>query len=341
MSLPLTFLWPPLLWLLWTLPLQVAAYFWLLRRRRHQVLRYPSLHLLKRAGPAQPSWQRHLPPALFLLAMTALLLAAARPQGALPLPTAQATVMLAVDVSLSMRVDDVAPSRLEAAQAAARAFVRQLPSGVRVGLVGFGGTAQVVQAPTRDREAQLAAIDRLHLQPGTAIGSGIVTALSELFPQDGLAQDATGAGRANRTPGRVAAPVEPGSNDTAAIVLLTDGRSTTGPDLQTAAGLAAARGVRIHTVGLGATELNVDEFDGWSALLQLDEEALRKVAQATRGDYFHASTGASLLSTYEQLGARVQVETRPTEMSGPLALLAMALLAAAAGLSLVWRRRVM
>ncbi len=341
MFMPLTFLWPPLLWLLWALPLQVLAYLWLLRRRRRQVLRYPNLQAVKLAAVAQPAWKRHLPPALFLLAMAALLLAAARPQTALPLPTAQATVMLAVDVSLSMRVDDVVPNRLEAARRAAKAFVRQLPADVRVGVVGFGGTAQLVQAPTRNREDQLAAIDRLQLQSGTAIGRGIVTALSALFPQDDAIDpersrdDALG----KRTAASAMA-LEPGSSTTAAIVLLTDGRSTTGIDPQEAASIAAARGVRIHTVGLGAKDPRLDELDGWSAILQLDEDVLRAVAGATRGDYFHASTGESLLHTYEQLGARLQMETRSTEASGLLALLAMALLVVAAGLSQLWRRRV-
>ena len=263
--------------------------------------------------------------------------------------------MLAVDVSLSMRVDDVLPSRLVAAQRAAKAFVRKLPTDVRVGLVSFAGTAQVVQAPTRSREDLLNAIDRLQLQPGTAIGSGIVVALAELFPQAGidLGELTFGPKRADlRARGvplgdlpadahkKAFTPVEPGSDRSAAIILLTDGRSTTGIDAQKAAALAAERGVRIHTVGLGKTGLDADEVDTWSFLLQLDEDTLQTVSRLTRGEYFQASTVESLLSTYEQLGSRLQVETRPTELSAMLTLGALLLFGSAAGLSLVWFRRV-
>lgn len=354
MKTPLTFLWPELLWLLWAIPLQLLAYAWLLQRRKALPLRFSSVALVRQALGSTPPWRRHVPPALFLLAMALVLLATARPQAALPLPTHQATVMLAVDVSLSMRVDDVLPSRLVAAQQAAKAFVRQLPTDVRVGLVSFAGTAQVVHAPTRSREDALAAIDRLQLQPGTAIGNGIAVALSELFPQDGIdvGELTFGPTRpAHRprnaplddvgdAPRKALHAVEPGSDRSAAIVLLTDGRSTTGLDPQKAAALAAERGVRIHTVGLGRTGLDADEVDTWSFLLQLDEDTLKTVARTTRGDYFQASTLEGLLSTYEQLGARLQVETRPTELSSALTLGALLLFCAAAGLSLLWSRRV-
>jgi Ca-activated chloride channel family protein len=342
MLIPLHFLWPQLLWLLWSIPVLVLAYLGLLRRRRQPVLRLASLAIVRQAmGPGR-AWRRHLPPALMLVGVVVLLLASARPQAALPLPTVQATVMLAVDVSLSMETDDIAPSRLHAAREAAKAFVRRLPTDVRVGIVGFAAAAHVVQAPTRSREDLLAAIDRLQLQHGTAVGSGIVVALSELFPHAAfdLSDVTYGRERPRMHQARALAPVPPGSDRSAAIVLLTDGRSTSGMDPREAAALAAQRGVRIHAVGLGTVDNGPQELDGWAAAMQLDEAVLKELTAMTRGDYFHAGSAPSLVQVYEHLGTRMQLEVRSTELAGPLALGGLVLMLAAALLSLLWVQRV-
>lgn len=342
---PMHFLWPQLLWLLWAVPLLLLGYVWLLRRRREPALRYANVALVRQAMLPGRAWRRHLPPALLLAALAVLLFAAARPQAALPLPTDQATVVLAVDVSLSMQADDIKPSRLDAAREAAKAFVRRLPAGARVGVVSFAGTAQVVQPPTYSRESLLAAIDRLHLQHGTAMGSGIVAALSELFPNDAMDLGEAAftpltahAPRATPkpTPARLAAGAEPA----ATIVLLTDGRSNFGVHPLQAADMAAARGVRIHAVGLGTVETPGAAQDDWSVVLQLDEDMLREVTGITHGDYFRAGSAESLLQVYEKMGARLQVQMRETELSGPLALGALLLMAGAAVLSLLWFQRV-
>ena len=348
MSLPLHFLWPQLLWLLWAIPLLLLAYVWLLRSKRQPALRYASLATVRLALQPGLAWRRHLPPALLLAATLVLLLAAARPLAVLPLPTHQATVVLAVDVSLSMQADDIAPSRLDAAREAAKRFVRHLPAGVRVGIVSFAGTAHVVQPPTRSRDDLLAAVDRLHLQHGTAIGNGIVMALSELFPDAAidLGETRYDALRPSRLPSQArpalahVSPVPPGSDRSAAIVLLTDGRSTYGMTPLDAADMAAQRGVRIHAVGLGQAEAQRGNSEDWSAVMQLDEEALKAVTARTRGDYFHADSADALMQVYQKLGARIQVEARPTELTGPLALGAMLLLGCAAVLSLLWFQRV-
>ncbi|KQP23570.1 ABC transporter ATP-binding protein [Pseudorhodoferax sp. Leaf267] len=339
------FLWPQLLWLLGTIPLMVLAYLGLLRRRRRQVLRYASLAIVKQAMAPGLPWRRHMPPALLLAAIALLLLAAARPQAVPPLPTEQASVVLALDVSFSMQADDIQPSRMEAAREAAKAFVRRLPTDVRVGIVSFAGTAQVVQPPTRDREDLMAAIDRLHMQYGTAMGSGIVVALSELLP--GAAIDlgdmtygALERPRPAAQPKKAFVPVPAGSDRSTAIVLLTDGRSTVGMDPMQAAALAAQRGVRIHAVGLGTVDAGSTDYDSWGTAMQLDEPMLKAVTAATRGDYYQASSAQSLVQVYERLGSRMQVEVRATELAGPLALGAMLLLACAAGLSLWWFQRV-
>ncbi|RCW68818.1 VWA domain-containing protein [Pseudorhodoferax soli] len=342
---PMHFLWPELLWLLWAIPLLVLGYAWLLRRRRQPALRYANVAMVRQAMLPGRVWRRHLPPALLLVALAVLLFAAARPQAALPLPTGQSTVVLAVDVSLSMQADDIKPSRLDAAREAAKAFVRQLPDGARVGLVSFAGTAQVVQPPTYSREKLLAAIDALHLQHGTAMGSGIVAALSELFPNEAMdlgeaAFRPLTAHAPRAQPKPVAQPFTHGAEPAATIVLLTDGRSNFGVHPLQAADMAAARGVRIHAVGLGTVDTAGADQDDWSLVLQLDEDMLREVTGITHGDYLRAGSAESLLQAYEKMGARLQVQMRETELSGPLALGALLLMAGAALLSLLWCQRV-
>jgi Ca-activated chloride channel family protein len=182
----MTFLWPGMLWLLMAVPALVAVYVLLLRRKKKAALRYASLSLVKEALGAGQRFRRHVPPLLFLLALATMLVAVARPAAIVRLPTQQQTIILAMDVSGSMRAKDVEPNRLVAAQEAAKAFVADLPRGVRVGVVSFAGTAAVVQPPTQNREDIVAAIDRFQLQRGTAIGSGIILSLATIFPDAGI-----------------------------------------------------------------------------------------------------------------------------------------------------------
>ena len=185
-SFPLQFLWPEMLWLLLLIPLLVALYLWLLRRQRATALRLPTLSIVREAlGPGR-NLRRHVPPLLLLLALALLLLAGARPLAVVSLPMTQETIMLAMDVSGSMRATDVQPNRLVAAQNAAKAFLTQLPRNVKVGIVAFAGSAQVVQMPTVSREDLVAAIDRFQMQRGTAIGNGLVLSLATIFPEAGL-----------------------------------------------------------------------------------------------------------------------------------------------------------
>ena len=176
------FLWPEMLWLLLLVPALVAGYFYLLRRKQQTALKYANLGMVKEAMGAGQRFRRHIPPLLFLLALIAMLVAVARPAAVVTLPSQHQTIILAMDVSGSMRAVDVPPNRLSAAQAAAKAFVAEQPSNVRIGVVSFAGTAAVVQMPTHNREDIIGAIDRFQLQRGTAIGSGILVSLETLFP---------------------------------------------------------------------------------------------------------------------------------------------------------------
>ena len=344
--MPVSFQWPSLLWTLLLVPALVALYLWLLARKRRTTVQLASLGIARAALGRGPGWRRHVPPALLLLAITALLLASARPMAVITLPLSQRTIILAMDVSGSMRATDVEPNRLVASQQAAKAFIQALPRDVRVGIVSFAGTAAVVQAPTVSRDDLLAAIDRFQLQRGTATGSGIVLSLATLFPDHEIEiSQITGQRRMPRPlsedkPKPAFTPVEPGSYGSAAIIMLTDGQRTTGPDPVDAAKMAAERGIRVYTVGVGTPEGETIGFEGWSMRVRLDEEALKDVAQITRADYFHAATAQDLLKVYESLSSRLVTERKETEVTALLALLAALLVSLGAGLSVFWFGRV-
>ncbi len=340
------FIWPHLLWLLLALPLLVLLYAWILKRKRRSTVRLASIQVARMALGRGPGWRRHVPPVLLLLAMAALLLAIARPTATITLPLAERTIMLAMDVSGSMRAEDVKPNRLVASQAAAKAFVENLPREVKVGVVSFAGTAAVVQAPTTSRDDVLAAIDRFQLQRGTATGSGIILSLATLFPDHGIEiQNITGqrnfpGKEIGKKEDKAFTPVPAGSYNSAAIIMLTDGQRTTGPDPLDAAKMAAERGIRVYTVGIGTTSGEVIGFEGWSMRVKLDEETLKNVSVLTQGEYFYAGTAEDLKKVYESLSSRMVVERKETEVTALFAALGALLAVAAAGLSLWWFGRV-
>jgi Ca-activated chloride channel homolog len=362
------FLWPTFLWLLVLVPLAVGLYLLLLRRRKKSALRYANLALVKQAVGVT-GWRRHVPPALLLAALTLLLVAMARPTALVSLPSTRATVMLAMDVSGSMRAADVKPSRIEAAQAAAKQYIKEQPKDVLIGIVAFAATALTVQNPTTDRLALNAAVDRFELQRGTAVGSGILVSLSTLFPQEdfpitnfyggGFGNGSGGYGfgggdRFNRFGGRALGdrapggapkkkhvPVEPGSYKNAVIILLTDGQTNAGYDPVEAARIASQYGVRVYTVGFGTTKGNIVGFGGFSMRAQLDEDALKKIADMTRGRYFHAGSAEDLKTVYGVLSKQLVMETKEMEITSFFAGIAALLMLASAGFSLAWFGRVL
>lgn len=351
------FLWPDFLWLTLVIPLLVAAYVLLLWRKKRSAVRYTSLRLVREAvGPGQ-RLRRHLPPLVFLTALAAALVALARPSAVFILPSQNQTIILAMDVSRSMRARDVEPNRISAAQSAAKSFIEDMPANVRVGIVTFAGTASIVQTPTTSKEDLLAAIDRFQLQRATATGSGLILSLSLLLPDAGIDLESMVFDRAfSRFGGGPAAinrprrlekraeqkdfrPVPPGSYTSGAIILLSDGRRTTGPDPMDAAKMAADRGVRVYTVGFGTKEGGSIDFDGWSAYVMLDEETLKQVAKLTDAEYFHAGTAADLRKVYQSLNSKLALEQKDTEITALLSALAAVLAIGAAALSLLWFHR--
>ncbi|HTG97384.1 MAG TPA: VWA domain-containing protein [Burkholderiales bacterium] len=340
----MTFLWPEMLWGLLVLPMLVAAYVMILQRKKKLAVRYANLAMVREAMGASQRIRRHIPPAIFLLALAAMLLALARPQTTITLPTQHETVILAMDISGSMRATDVEPNRLVAAQNAAKQFVSEQPENVRVGVVAFAGTATVAQAPTRNREDVIAAIDRFQLQRATAIGSAIIVSLATIFPEAGIDVGAMMYGserKADKSDKPALKPVPPGSYASAVIILLTDGQRTTGPDSIQAAKMAAERGVRIYTVGVGTPEGKIIGFEGWSMRVRLDEETLKAVADITRGEYFYAGNAVDLKKIYENLNTKLVMEKKETEITALFAAVATVLALVAAMLSVMWFNRIL
>lgn len=346
---------PEWLWLLPLLPLLPFVYLWLLRRRATEAQRVTDLDLVRAAAAGRRAWRRHLPPALLFVALAAMLLALARPAARLTLPSERATVMLAIDVSGSMRAADISPDRMTVAKEAARAFVAGQPRTTRIGLVAFSTSAMIAAEPTRARDDVLVAIDQLFPQRYTAAGSGIVAALQAIFPEESLdlsklslaggdwmaqsMEPSRPLGAPRDKPAlrdgdaKPRTPVPPGSNPSAVIVLLSDGRTNVGVDPLEAARLAADRGVRVFTVGFGTKQGGSVNFGGGGWMrTQLDEETLQEIAGITGAKYFHAQSADDLRSVYESLTTQFVAETRRTEVTAILALFAAALLILALGL---------
>ena len=343
----------PMLWFLAAVPVLLAAYVFVLRYKTKVALRYASLDLVKLASGPGNRFRRHVPPALFLIGLTFLLLAFARPAALVTLPSQQETIVLAMDISGSMRATDVAPKRITAAQSAAREFISEQPPGARIGLVAFSTSAMEMQAPTANREDLLAAVDRLEPQRFTAVGSGLLVALKSIFPDAEI--DLSGgyrgdAGRGNRASlggaplgeakeakvDPAPLPVAPGSYRNAIIILMSDGSTNTGADPIEAARTAAKRGVRVFTVGFGTEGGGVVEFEGRSMQVRLDEETLKQVADITRGSYFRAGTGTELKEIYKTLTTKLVMEKQKTEVTALFAGIAGVVTVLAALLSMLW-----
>ncbi len=355
----MTFIWTEMLWLLLLVPVLVALYLWALRRKKSS-LRYGNLALVKQALGKSVGWRRHLPPALFLCAITILIVAVARPAAVLELASSRATVILAMDVSGSMRARDVEPTRIRASQEAAKSFIRNQPADVQIGIVAVAAAAVLVQTPTLDREALVGAVDRFELRRGTAVGAGVLTSLATIFPDQDFDElqgdnpfDALGLpsrGFDSRPIGQPETslkesvadhvPVEPGSYQSAVVILLTDGATTVGPDPIAAGRLASEYGVRVFTVGFGSRDGDVVDFGGRSMRAQLDSESLQSIADLTRAQYFEAQSAADLTKVYSSLSTKLISEKKLTEIAFIFAGLGALVALLGAGLSVLWFGRV-
>jgi Ca-activated chloride channel family protein len=328
--------WPGLLWALLLVPVALAAYLLAQRRRSRYTVRFTNLDLLANLVSASPRWRRHLPPAFYLLALTALVTSLARPQATTLVPKEQATVVLVMDVSGSMNATDVQPTRMVSAQRAASSFVEQLPEKFRVGVVSFGRQAQTVTRPTTDRVAVQEAIASLHAEGATAMGDGIALALDMKRPA--AAPTGTAARQAPNPP--------PAAGDDAPLVvlLLSDGASTRGrtQPLQ-AASDAKAIGVPVFTIALGTERGMVDVPDEAGNLRRIpvppDKRTLQRIAEVTGASFFAAPTGRDLRDVYRQLGSKIGFVKEKQEVTVVFAATALLFLVAGATMSLVWFSR--
>ncbi|HEX6290575.1 MAG TPA: VWA domain-containing protein [Herpetosiphonaceae bacterium] len=325
--------WPGFLPLLGLMPLLVAAYLWVLRRKRRFAVRYSSLSLIRAALPRSARWRRHLPFALFLLALTSLVLALARPVAIISVPTSQTTIILALDVSRSMLQDDIQPSRLAAAEDAARSFIQSQSPGTQIGIVAFAAFAEMIQPPTTDQEALEAAIDSLSTGRGTAIGSGILEAIDVIATIDPSVAPSIAEGDSVDPPD----PVPGGAYAPAIIVLLTDGVATTGPAPQAAAQQAADRGVRVYTIGFG-TERGSQHWGGPRGQFRrgIDEDTLKQVAELTGGRYYAAASADELQSVFRNVPTSLITRHETMELTVVGVALSVLLAASAMALSLRW-----
>jgi Ca-activated chloride channel homolog len=344
-----SFNWPIMLAALLLVPLLAAMYVSLQARRRRVLAAYGDLSLTQMGGESarsgvRPSVRRHLPAILTLAALALLILAMARPHATVTLPVMQGTVVLAFDVSGSMVATDVEPTRLDVAKKVASELVRRQPAGVQIGVVTFSTAGFSAQAPTSDQAEALAAIDRLKVQTGTSIATGIESALKAID----LASGRTGAltpdeplSLSEPRPGDpTPEPLPPGSDRDAAIVLLTDGENTQNPGPMDAAQAAADKGIRIHAIGVGTTDGATLDLEGFSVRSRLDEETLRGITELTGGRYISAEQTDELESVYSNLAPALVMKEQSTEVTALFAGVGMLILVLGGSLSLFWLGRV-
>ena len=328
----MTFEWPIALMLLMVVPLLAGVYIWMQGKRNRYALRYASVSLVAQAVGKGPGIKRHIPAALYLVAITALVFALARPQATIPVPQNTGTIILSIDVSGSMFAQDVEPNRMEATKEAVREFVQEQPRGVKVGIVSFSDFAALVAPPTDERRSVLDAISRLRPQRGTNIGSGLQVALDAIYEDlsDGM-PIVTG----QPTP----TPVPNTSIPNASIVLLSDGQSNTGPDPIEVAREAVERGIKVYTVGIGTPEGTILQIQGRNVFTRLDEATLKAVADLTGGRYYQAQNKDELREIYEDLARERSVENEETEITFAFAGAALLISMMAGALGLVWFNR--
>ena len=347
-------LWPISLVLLGLLPILIAVYIWILRRRKKVAVRFSSLSLVRAAVGKQSRWRRHVPFALFLVALASLIIAAGRPVAVISVPAGRTTIVLAMDVSRSMCSTDIAPNRLEAAKAAARAFVEQQGPSTQIAIVAFAGLAELVQPPTTDQELLFDAIDSLIPGRRTAIGSAILKSIDTIAEIDPSVAPSTDVGETSDV-----VPVPNGAYAPDIIVVLTDGVSNSGPFPLDAAQQALDRGLRVYTIGYGTAnnQSAMDCGDGFGGFggpgfgngpfggggggtggfrRGIDEDTLREVSAMTAGEYYEATSAAELQSVFESLPTHLITRHETTELSVFFVAAGALVVATALALALLW-----
>ena len=302
----------------------LALYVLMQLRRRAYAVRFANLELLGKLAPKRPGWRRHLAFAALLLALSSLTVGMAKPTKDTKVPRDRATVMMAIDVSLSMRAEDVTPNRLEAAQAAAKEFVSLLPPRINLGLVTFSGTASVAVAPTTDRASVLRAIDTLELAERTAIGEAIFSCLDAVKTFQAQLQG-----------------TDPAEGDAPArIVLMSDGSNTWGRSPEQAVGAAKQADIPVSTIAFG-TDTGFIDLEGQRVVVPVDHDKLRQIADGTGGSYYAAASAEELSNVYRDLGSQIGYTTERREITTWFVGIGLLFAFAAAGVSLAWSNRLL
>ncbi len=325
----MSFLWPQALLLLLAAPLLVAAYLSLARRQDRRAAELAEQGFAPTPAARRARRLRHVPFALFLGALVLLGLAFGRPELSVGLPHMEGTVILAFDVSNSMRAEDLEPTRIDAAKSAARAFVERQPDSVEIGVVAFSDGGLVTQPPTTAKADVLAAIDRLSPLGATSLGQGLFTAINAIAG-DPIAVDPAALSASDLE------SLDIGYYGYGAIVLLSDGENTADPDPLAVAELASVAGVRVYPIGVGSSQGTVVDLDGFSVATALDEAVLTEIAEGTGGTYFRAEDASSLAEVYDSIDLRLTTEAERTEVTAAVTGASIVLLVLGAALSLVW-----
>jgi Ca-activated chloride channel family protein len=311
----MSFIWPAMLFSLLIIPLLVVGYLLVQRRRRQLAANYSNLGFASAAKEKQPGLRRHVSAVFFLAGLIVLGIALARPQAVVALPKLEGTVILAFDVSGSMAADDIKPTRMEAAKAAARDFVKHQPLFVQTGVIAFSDTGLSVQVPTNDPSVVLDAINRLAPQTGTSVGQGILASLNAIALASSGGLPGEVYSNLLLTPTPTPTPVPQGAYTPAVIILLSDGENNENPNPLTAAQTAADRGVRIYTVGIGSPTGTTVHIKGFSLHTQLDEATLQQISKITGGAYYNARSAQDLLKIYDNLDPQLISKPEETELT--------------------------
>lgn len=344
----MSFIWPQALLALLLIPALLGVYIWMQKRRAKYAVRFASVGLVRQAIGNGPGIRRHIPAAVYLTALTVMIIALARPQATIISPQNTGTVMLVIDVSGSMQATDVKPNRMEATKDAAKQFVERQPDGVKIGVVSFSDFGALSQAPTRDKDLVIKALDRLKPQRGTNIGGGLQTALDTLY-------EGADVPRPTQTAASPAGPVRPGAlqptpipareanKDTkippASIVLVSDGESNVGPPALEVAQEAQKLGIKVYTVGIGTKEGVNLNIQGRRVFTRLDEDTLKGMADMTGGRYLTATDETQLRAVYDELARERQFEKEKTEVTFGFTAAALGLSLVAGVFSLLWFNR--
>lgn len=328
----MSFIWPEMRLALLLIPLLVWYYLRQLRQQRLAAADLGSMGFEGGAPSGLGSIRRHMPPLFLALGLGVLLFGLARPQLTVALPRTEGTVILAFDVSNSMAAEDIEPSRLEASKAAARELIEAQPSTVRIGVVAFGGSGLIVQAPTDDQAAALEAVDRIAPQGGTSLGEGLFTSLNAIAGQALAVEQALDEEGAEE--------LRIDDYSSAVIMLFTDGENTDEPDPLEVAQVAAEAGVRVYPVGVGTAEGTTIEAEGFHILTQLDEAMLEAIANTTNGNYYRAEDQEAVQAIFEQVDLQLTTRAEEMEITAIVAGISVLLLLAGGSLSLLWFGRV-